>query len=821
MAATTREAVLAAIQARLPDNLSRKIRAVDVRDVLSAVAESTVFQSDPVDYASQAQAVAGTDTAKPMNPLRTKQAIDAQTPPIVGSGIDARLATELEAEAGTNAVKLLTPQRGMDLITARGKEAAFTPSGTGAVTTTVDAALKSAFAETRDHPMNGQFVMMERSSILSTWPSGIIWRDEQDELFMVDIVGTGHTMDEGAHVVVRRSQDGGDTWAETKTIFSRADDNYIRAAAFGRMASGRIGGVVTTGGTTRKQWFVYTDDQFATVTVTEITASVPITNHFVYGMLLPWPTAAGGDDTNGFQVITYGGTASIKSIRTSDNGATWSDVTLKDGTGLPGGAQPQEPSMVQLADGRHIIFVRISTNGNCYATTAPADMSSWSDWVDTGIPLGGNPVHALIDDDELHVYVQYREVSPGSVDDNTLVLYSARAAAVYANPALIGTATPIYVATLPTRAIGYIQSVKSERGDWYHVMKAGEGPSTTGGSGASTILCRQRPGAVRGVSLVDNPRQVISNPIFRTWPRGTAWTGITVDEGGPGRWRINCSGATVSAQQITIPADIRGAFPFKTEHGFQISNAGSPEDFVGIQQRWIGDDAVDMAMHLENRKRVTVRLYGWGAFPPKWQATFVVNGGTSAGIATFPRPQGIDGDGPWVTEVEMTISSLATLGIAPSAVTSFQINFYNGSGNSEFTLNLAGVFVFTGPPALEPPIPTLPADEYDTRRYCERIATIASETITTGVARTSTIVWADLQYSEKVGNPTITVSAATDIHVRNTGDVVASSISFAGAREKSARMAITTAGVTSGAGYLVEVVASPSASPFIQVDLGY
>lgn len=56
--------------------------------------------------------------------------------------IAADIASEAEAQAGTSSEKLLTPQRGMDLITARGKEANWTPSGTGAVATTVDAWLK-------------------------------------------------------------------------------------------------------------------------------------------------------------------------------------------------------------------------------------------------------------------------------------------------------------------------------------------------------------------------------------------------------------------------------------------------------------------------------------------------------------------------------------------------------------------------------------------------------------------------------------------------------------------------------------------------------
>jgi hypothetical protein len=64
MAATTREAVLAAIQARLPDNFARKIRAADVRDVLTSVANSTVFVNEDIFdqiIAARDAAVVGVD----------------------------------------------------------------------------------------------------------------------------------------------------------------------------------------------------------------------------------------------------------------------------------------------------------------------------------------------------------------------------------------------------------------------------------------------------------------------------------------------------------------------------------------------------------------------------------------------------------------------------------------------------------------------------------------------------------------------------------------------------------------------------------------
>jgi hypothetical protein len=105
-------------------------------------AHPTYWTSFAVIAASQTEAEQGTDNNKYMTPLRTAQAITAQSPtpgiatvaqaqeatnnteimtPLrVGQGITARIATQAEATAGTNNTQLMTPLRTEQLIVSAG-----------------------------------------------------------------------------------------------------------------------------------------------------------------------------------------------------------------------------------------------------------------------------------------------------------------------------------------------------------------------------------------------------------------------------------------------------------------------------------------------------------------------------------------------------------------------------------------------------------------------------------------------------------------------------------------------------------------------------
>lgn len=95
-------------------------------DVVTAAASVVEAQAivDGLDFATQAEAEAGTVSTKVMSPLTVKQAIDANP-------AAPTIATQAEAEAGTNNTKMVTPLRSLQAITALAPKISIT---TGTIT---------------------------------------------------------------------------------------------------------------------------------------------------------------------------------------------------------------------------------------------------------------------------------------------------------------------------------------------------------------------------------------------------------------------------------------------------------------------------------------------------------------------------------------------------------------------------------------------------------------------------------------------------------------------------------------------------------------
>ncbi|MGE0426238.1 MAG: sialidase family protein [Reyranellaceae bacterium] len=687
-------------------------------------------------------------------------------------------------------------------------------------------------------PYAGQIVLAERCPRISRWLGGWIFSPATDEHILIEQIGTGHIMSKGAMIIARRSQDGGDTLQGMQTLFSRASDPYIRANYWMRLPNGQIIGLVVTGDNgSRKLWKGKAPGTALTgITWAEATAEVGNIETFVYGRMKPLPAIAGGHDTLGAYITSYGGASlDIKLLYTQNAGDTWAARVLKTASGLPGA--PQEATLERLSNGYWFMACRTTANGNAWGCIAPPDMSVFGPWIDLGVPLGSNIVEAYADGARLDFVVFYRDGFPGSVDDNSIVQWSALADDIVADPTVIGRSQRSLVCTLPNRMIGYPVSTRRINADgtpgpWSHAVLAQQGPATTdptgdnAGSGASLVLIRQIPGAVAGVMAADNTVQHITNPTFDIWPRGTSFGPTQTGQVTAGRWYMNPSGADLTVSRVAVPDAVRYALPFGGAFGMRLQNPGSPNDYAGVWQGWTGDDAGPKAIELANRQQMTVRIGGWGTPPLDLRTTFLINGTSalrSASPQFFPDPQGIEGDAPWLADVEIRTKSLEQLSIAEDAVTSCDLAIDSGRLNVEFDLKLAGVLMITGPAPLEVPMPrpevTIPAVE----RYFERVGTAASQPVAAGHARTSGIFWGTINYARKVKNPTITVSGASDFHARAGGsDFVGTALSVVNAGRSAARAALTITGtMTTGHGGEIEVVTSPpSTAPFIEISCG-
>ena len=678
------------------------------------------------------------------------------------------------------------------------------------------------------HPYAGQWFPVGRSTALSGWAAGLVWLDDADQLLALMAVGTGHTT-EAAQIVCRSSEDGGSSWRRLRTVFSRrTSGGYIRSSAFARMGGTRAGGLVTTGVDARRQWFVYSDtpsSQTATWTTVEITASVPLADHFVFGQMMRWPAAAGGHDTDGWMVASYGGDDDFKILRTADNGSTWSDVAAIDGSTLPGGAA-QEPAIVQTPEG-WIVFVRTPANGNVWAATAPPAMTPWSAWVDTGVPLGANVIDAVVDGGFVHLYTLFREGFPGSVDDNMLHKRSLLTAQAHASPAAFGGVATEIVAALPDRATGYVQRCQAPNGDWFSVWKVREGGSTTDGSGAEWWGCRSRQGPI----VQQNAQQLALNPDFALWTHGETFAASSTDRPLADRWRVQCSGSTVTAARVAIPEEVRRATFSRSPWGLQFS--GTSDNFIGVYQWLFGDAARRFAALTDDRQRLTVRAAGWRA-PPTLRFTMVANSTALITEQTVPAPQGLDGDAPWVTELELRSGLLAAAGLTPGDITSLRFGFGNGSTASAPDFYLSELTFWLGDAPLEAAWVDTAEAVAAARRHAQRLGRGVNTFLGQGVADSVTQITVALAFEQMEAAAFLSTPApAGDFRLRGltsagvVADLTPTAVSFNTGTDGSAKAVFTVPGAPAatavlGYGYEAWLASgATSATAYVLAATGY
>ena len=530
----------------------------------------------------------------------------------------------------------------------------------------------------------------------SFYPSGLLYDATNYRLWRFEIVSSTHTNEYGSRIDALNSADMGSTWLNRRTIFSDATEKNVRAAAFGVMSSGRWGGLITTssadGDTTYKTWFTYSDDDGATWTTTDISASMSSLNPFIYGMMIP--LGPSGD----FAVYAYtGANTDIKVISTTDNGTTWACASAITSTGT--GSTATEPSVVYVPGAGFLMFVRLGSGGNAYAATS-ADGLTFSDWVDTGVLLGSNPVHALYDGGRVHfTAIQRGGGFVGTTRPNQLMVWSGAGAAVYADPSILGDSAPKLMHVLADRSIGMLQSCRlsTDTSDvlapWVHVAKAGEGPSTEVQTHNDVVLISQYPQATTGADFKAEIVQLVDNPIFTRWPtRPQSLTAFTTDRPVAGCFESNCSGATMTFSKVALTEEQCRLFPFKPIYGMRVESSG--DDFAGFFQRWMNDEARRVMRALLASGDMVVRLYGIGTMPEGLRATLTINGSSYTLSTVFPRVPATNATAAWCTEVRLRPDNSTPVPVDLPDVTRVQLFIDCGTSVAAYDYTVTGLFLY-------------------------------------------------------------------------------------------------------------------------------
>lgn len=195
----------------------------------------------------------------------------------------------------------------------------------------------------------------------------------------------------------KTSSDDGATWSSAFTIHDDSGDEYdTRDTALLTLANGRVlaclymrsapppAPIVT------KEGITYSDDNASTWT------DVALTNSFT-----DWAVPAGG----GVQLANgdvlwplYGQDSgdsrqSVRVSKSTDNGATWSALA-EVADGQSDGRSYQEPSLLLLANGNVVCFMRTSVD-LFYTSTSTDNGATWSTPTSTGVSGSGRPLPLL------------------------------------------------------------------------------------------------------------------------------------------------------------------------------------------------------------------------------------------------------------------------------------------------------------------------------------------------------------------------------------------------------------------------------------------
>jgi hypothetical protein len=470
-----------------------------------------------------------------------------------------------------------------------------------------------------------------------------------------------HGLADGSQVWAADSYDHGQTWYNHRLVYRTAPFD-TRNFVVAKMASNRIGVLASRRDETTAYGdavFIYSDDAgvtWSSATITSPTSGMAVNFH---GAMLSYPTAAGGNDTNGFIAFSYANNRSVDAFYTTDNGATWTvdeavaapDVATLGGTGLT--YSLSEMGVARLGnENKWLMVLRNSDNAGGADSDAVAytstNLTTWSGPVDTGLLLRGNPPQLIYEGGRFWFFAfsrSGREILSGH--GAHLLVASAPASALFSNGGNFAALNSGWQVVTPVAdwASGYMHAYKIAN-KWVASFVSQEQPSggTSGPKRNVLSLIGDFSPTVIGVnevlSLVPFRNEVI-NGGFNSWSRGASFalSGTTQVPTSDMWW-----GNAASAETMTLTREsfTLGQKEVEGDPRFYVrvtgTAAAAPTHAVstriyGVQR--VADQRVTLSLWAKGTALHRIRLnyvYGTGGSPSA-TTTFTVAGSGASVVA--------------------------------------------------------------------------------------------------------------------------------------------------------------------------------------------
>jgi len=471
--------------------------------------------------------------------------------------------------------------------------------------------VSSTYTSLRRHPLEGQQSIAISDGVSHYWINGLVCLSNGHLLAVVRVNHT-HGASYGSPLNIIESEDGGNTWKNERTIAS-FDGWDIAPSCAAVMGDGRIGIMYSrrNASNTYVNDFIYSDDDGDTWTLVDDV--LPTGGIHLYGPMLEYPESVGGDDDTGFAVFGYRGAIGVKAAVTTDNGLTW---TLEDSGILPGLGFTESTVVRIPGQDKWLMFLRNdATKGKPLYISKSSDLTTWTTPVASKFIAGKNPPFAIIDSTgQLFLYIFFRDFGlPAGGNENTVMMLEDDPNYIYDNLKFSNTkARPVM--SIPERGLGYIYTA-TDGTDLYWGFTCQEissGTPSWTGFPASICIGSTRtiiPMGITGVERSIAGENMIRNPIFNWWTRGSRFTGITSETNVADGWKLFPSGSTMSAERVELDGDVSMLFPFNPRYGMRVTSTSG--DNHGLYQYIYDREKFELLCG----NSVGVQLWGYGVPP--------------------------------------------------------------------------------------------------------------------------------------------------------------------------------------------------------------